>query len=407
MKRIILHFQVFLICIITLLCGTIEASGQEQTTPDAGTMYDSIQVSLLTCQPHDEVYSLYGHTAIRVENPTKNYDVAVNYGVFDFNTDNFVLKFVFGQTDYMMGIFDFEDFLLEYKYWGSGVYQQHIDLTTAEKAVFMRHLAENSLPQNVVYRYNFYYNNCTTRARDIIFSCLDSIIAPQKENRQTFRQLIHQKNEEHLWSRFGNDMLLGVGTDKMATTAEAEFLPEELMQDFDSMLVKRSDGSVRALVDTAFWVLQPGNPRVNTDYADIKITPSQCAWAFLCVILAYLLVSIVLLRKNNVASRKWMGWLDYAICCLYAITGLPLMLMLFSEHPTVRVNLQMLLFCPLWFLTAFPRRNNLKGWCIMDIALILFFAGNAVQQYAEGVNVLALALSAIVGKNIWQSQKKC
>lgn len=83
------------------------------------------------------------------------------------------------------------------------------------------------------------------------------------------------------------------------------------------------------------------------------------------------------------------------------------MLMLFSEHPTVRVNLQMLLFCPLWFLTAFPRRNNLKGWCIMDIALILFFAGNAVQQYAEGVNVLALALSAIVGKNIWLSQKKC
>ena len=160
MKRIILHFQVFLICIVILLCGRVEAFCQEQTPPDAGTIYDSIQVSLLTCQPHDEVYSLYGHTAIRVEDPAKNLDVAVNYGVFDFNTDNFVLKFVFGKTDYMMGIFDFKDFLYEYRYWGSGVYQQHIDLTTAEKAVFMHLLAENAKPQNVVYRYNFYYNYC-------------------------------------------------------------------------------------------------------------------------------------------------------------------------------------------------------------------------------------------------------
>ena len=188
---------------------------------------------------------------------------------------------------------------------------------------------------------------------------------------------------------------------------EAEFLPEELMQDFDSMLVKRHDGSVRALVDTAFWVLQPGTPRANSEYAGIKVTPSQCAWAFLCAIMAYLLASIALQRKNNAAARKWIGWLDYAVCCLYAATGIPLVLMIFSEHPTVSLNLQLLLFCPLWFLTAFPRKNNLKGWGIMAVVLILFFAGNAIQQYAEGVNVLALSLSAIVGKNIWLSQKKC
>lgn len=408
MKRIILHFQVFLICIVILSCGRVEAYCQELTSPVAGTMYDSIQVSLLTCQPHDEVYSLYGHTAIRIEDPSRGYDVAVNYGVFDFNTDNFVLKFVFGKTDYMMGIFDFKDFLYEYRYWGSGVYQQHIDLTTAEKAVFMHLLAENAKPQNVVYRYNFYYNNCTTRARDIIFSCLDSIIAPpHRESTRTFRQLIHTKNGEHRWSRFGNDILLGVGSDKMASMEEAEFLPEELMQDFDSMLVKRHDGSVRALVDTAFWVLPPGVARANSEYAGIKVTPSQCAWAFLCAIMAYLLASIALQRKNNAAGRKWIGWLDYAVCCLYAATGIPLVLMIFSEHPTVSLNLQLLLFCPLWFLTAFPRKNNLKGWGIMAVVLILFFAGNAIQQYAEGVNVLALSLSAIVGKNIWLSQKKC
>ncbi len=385
----------------------MQASGQEQTPPVAGSIYDSIQVSLLTCQPHDEVYSLYGHTAIRVQNPGEGYDVAVNYGVFDFNTDYFVLKFVFGRTDYMMGIFDFDDFLREYRYWGSGVYQQHIDLTTAEKAVFMQHLAENSKPQNAVYRYNFYYNNCTTRARDIIFSCLDSIIAPQKENNLTLRQLIHTKNEDHLWARFGNDILLGVGSDKMATTEEAEFLPEMLMQDFDSMLVRRHDGSTRALVDTAFWVLLPDTPRVNTEYADIKVTPSQCAWGFLCAILAYLLVSIALQRKNTATWSKWIKRVDYAICCLYAATGLPLVLMIFSEHPTVSFNLQLLLFCPLWFLTAYPRKDNRKGWAVMAIVLTAFFAGNAIQQYAEGVNVLALALSAIVGKNIWLSQKKC
>ena len=188
---------------------------------------------------------------------------------------------------------------------------------------------------------------------------------------------------------------------------EAEFLPEELMQDFDSMLVKRHDGSVRALVDTAFWVLQPGVARVNSDYAGIKVTPSQCAWGFLSAILAYLLATIALQRKSSAKGRKWIRRVDYAICCLYAATGIPLVLMIFSEHPTVSVNLQLLLFCPLWFVTAFPRKNNLRGWSIMAAVLILFFAGNAIQQYAEGVNVLALSLSAIVGKNIWLSQKKC
>lgn len=387
--------------------NSTHAYSQPQMPVATGTMYDSIQVSLLTCQPHDEVYSLYGHTAIRVENPARNMDVAVNYGVFDFNTDNFVMKFVFGHTDYMMGIFDFEEFLREYRYYGSGVYQQHIDLTTAEKAVFMHLLAENARPENVVYRYNFYYNNCTTRARDIIYSCLDSIIGARGASGETFRQLIHTKNAGHPWACTGNDLLLGVGSDRVATREEAEFLPENLMRDFDSVLVKRHDGTVRPLIDTAYWVLQPGTPRINEDFARVTITPLQCAWAFLCAVLAYVLLTVTMQRKNPGAEAKWIMMTDYGVCCIYAAVGLVLYLMLFSSHPTVRINLQMLLFCPLWFLAALPRQSNRKGWGLMAVVLGLFFAGNTVQDYAEGVNILAVALSAIVGRNIWLSQKKC
>ena len=126
----------------------------------------------MTCEPHDEIYSLYGHTAIRIVNPQKDMDIAVNYGAFDSSESNFVLRFVFGLTDYMMMVYDYSDFLAEYRYFGSAVHQQHINMTSEEKRVFMAALAESAQPENIKYRYNYFYNNCTTKARDIIFGAM-------------------------------------------------------------------------------------------------------------------------------------------------------------------------------------------------------------------------------------------
>ena len=100
-------------------------------TLTAEDSYDSLEISLLTCAPHDQVYSLYGHTAIRLQDKSQGYDMVVNYGLFDSSAPHFVLRFVFGLTDYCMGITSFEMFRQEYVYYGSEVVQQRLNLTEA------------------------------------------------------------------------------------------------------------------------------------------------------------------------------------------------------------------------------------------------------------------------------------
>ena len=150
--------------LLTLLCQNT-ALAQDHDLPPM----DSVEISLLTCQPHDEVYSLYGHTAIRYHEFTKGgIDAAFNYGVFNYDAPFFVVRFVFGLTDYELGAYPTQLFQKEYRHFGSMVTEQVLNLTNDEKLTLRMALVENLRPTNKVYRYNYFYNNCTTKARDII-----------------------------------------------------------------------------------------------------------------------------------------------------------------------------------------------------------------------------------------------
>ena len=129
---------------------------------------DSIRLSLLTCAPGEEIYSLFGHTAIRYENPSQGIDAVFNYGLFSFNTPNFIFRFSLGETDYQLGVTDYEHFAAEYAFYGRSVWQQTLNLTDEEKTKLIQLLQENYRPENRVYRYNFFYDNCATRPRDKI-----------------------------------------------------------------------------------------------------------------------------------------------------------------------------------------------------------------------------------------------
>ena len=129
---------------------------------------DSVRVSLLTCAAGGEIYSLFGHTAIRYENYTRGIDAVFNYGMFNFNAPNFIFRFALGETDYQLGVTDYEHFAAEYNYLGRDVWQQTLNLTEEEKERLIALLTENYRPENRVYRYNFFYDNCATRPRDQI-----------------------------------------------------------------------------------------------------------------------------------------------------------------------------------------------------------------------------------------------
>ena len=170
MKHLKIIFNALKGVLLTLiLVSSAPVAAQEDIPP-----MDSVEFSLLTCQPHDEVYSLYGHTAIRYhELRPGGLDWAFNYGVFDFKKPHFVARFVFGLTDYELGAYPYKYFVKEYRRFGSMVTEQVLNLTDEEKMALHDALAINLRPENKIYRYNYFYNNCTTKARDIIESCIN------------------------------------------------------------------------------------------------------------------------------------------------------------------------------------------------------------------------------------------
>ena len=374
------------------LLSSYEVFGQQMSVIPSSGLDDSIlvktDVSLLTCMPHEEVYSLYGHTALRVVNEADGLDVSVNWGVFDSSKPNFVMNFILGLTDYVMAVVPTSYFLREYYYYGSMVYQQSLRLTVPEKRRLLLALQENHRPENRTYRYNFYYDNCTTRARDVILEAIDGRVdyadTEKQSKKMSYRSLIHWKTEGYPWCRWGNDFLLGAGSDRETSHDQREFLPEVLLEDFESATVTRTGGETSALVDTSF-VLLPQGVSMAEPMSGFPLSPRACA------ILLFAAVALLTVMERKV-WHKQLRWLDTTLFYVFGILGVLLVVMMFSEHPTVRVNLQILLFCPLWLLIYAPFFKWRHREKVTLAILCLFFLGNIFQCYAEGMNVLALIL---------------
>lgn len=353
------------------------------------TPTDSVDISLLTCSPHDEVYALYGHTALRLLDHTTGEDLAINYGVFSFEQPHFVTRFVFGLTDYQMGVCPFELFCREYAYEGRSVTEQTLLLTPTEKERIVAAIIENSRPENVVYRYNYFYDNCTTRARDMVVSHLEGEVryAGSEDSTATFRSMTHDFNTNQAWARFGNDMLLGLQADRPTTRSERQFLPSNLESDFSHAMVSRPDGTVTPLVQQTTMVLEasPSAPA-----ADFPLRPRTCFWLLFAI--------TVIITAMEFLLHRSMWLFDTLLLIVAGLAGLVLSLMLFSQHPTVRLNLQMLLLNPLPLILVFPIiKKKIRGgshwwWTAWGILCILFLFGAVIQDYAEGMLILALSL---------------
>lgn len=344
---------------------------------------------MLTCGPRPNVYSLYGHTAIRFQNKSNGTDIAINYGIFSFDKPFFILRFVFGLTDYEMGIEYFSDFVSHYSASGCGIRQQTLNLTNEEKAAIAAAIDKNYAPENRVYRYNYFYDNCTTRARDILISHIKGsviYIRPLQKG-ATFRSMIHQYNETHRWARFGNDLLLGIKADRPTDRKEQQFLPQNLCKDFSSAYIQDKNGNKRKLVTSETWVL-PHTTDVGSD--KFPVSPITCMALIAIIITA---ASILEYIKNT-----FWWWIDAIIMGTTGICGLILLAMIFSKHPTVSLNLQILLLNPITLFCAIPAIKGLKkrkitSWIrIWEVLIVMFIIGGYFQSYAEGMYFVALSL---------------
>lgn len=198
-----------------------------------------LQISLLTCGPGEDLYSIFGHTAIRVVDKVSGTDTVYNYGTFDDSDPYFYFKFTKGIMLYSLSVEPFSYFMEEYREEHRAVTQQLLDLSCADKTKLLAALQSNAIEQNRYYNYHFYNDNCTLRARDIIKNQSSKPVSFKNilpDKHPTYRQLIdgYLNASNKYWEKFGIDILLGSHLDAQVTNEQAMFLPDYLMMGFDS-----------------------------------------------------------------------------------------------------------------------------------------------------------------------------
>ena len=367
--------------VLTFILSVVNATvgAQSMTNPDR------IQISLLTCSPGKEVWAQYGHTAIRYYDKESGEDLAINYGIFSLDQTYFIPRFVLGMTDYRMGVQPMDMFLAQYSYEGRGVVEQVLNLSAEDKEVIYKALQENMKPENVVYRYNYFFDNCTTRARDMLVNHLHGkVVYPPAEENATFRSMIHKWNNKYEWAQFGEDLLLGVNADRKTTKSEQQFLPENLRNDFDKATYKGKPlvKETNVLLDAETEVAEPTFP----------LSP-------LSIALIFAVISLVMMLFSYRRQQVYWAW-DLALMLTSGLMGIIFFVMIFSQHPCVSLNFILLFFnpLPLFFLYSTIKKKKVIWWKIWGVLIILGLFGSLFQEIPLPILIVAsfLLLHCIV-----------
>ena len=377
-----------------------------------GGVSDSVRVSLLTCAPGSEIYSLFGHTALRYENPTKGEDWVFNYGMFSFNTPNFVMRFVKGETDYQLGVIPFRYFEGEYAMRGSSVYQQELNLTSQEKENIIRLLEENYRPANRTYRYNYFYDNCTTRARDKVEQGIEGkVVYPKGVKECSFRQIVREYTDGHEWSAFGIDLCLGSEADEPIDERRQMFSPFYMLEFARGAMIHRADTIVPFVKEEKLLLDFSSKDEELFEKDEEVFLPSPWACALIWWVLTFVVTTLGI--KNGKVYWLW----DALLFGAQGIGGCVIaFLFFFSVHPTVGSNWMLLMLNPLpLFYLPFMVYKAIKGkkdnfHLINTFVLTLFIVLMPFVQQKFNPTVLPLALNLLtcsVGHLIiYKRQKK-
>lgn len=403
MKLTFLSLTLFFCTLGSIFPQAIQAQTmvQKQAVPPATE--DSIRFSLLTCGAGEEIYSLFGHTAIRYENFTRGIDAVFNYGIFSFNTPNFILRFTLGETDYQLGVTSYKQFAYEYTWTGRDVWQQTLNLNAEEKKKLLALLEENYLPQNRIYRYNFFYDNCATRPRDQIERAVQGTLeyADDMTSFQTgisFRDIVHQYTIGHSWARFGIDLCLGRQADKDITRRQMMFAPFYLKDFLAKAQLKNAQGMERPLVSSEDHIIQSPQ-QTSTEEA-----PSPLQTAFL------LFTIVTIATAYGIYRRKSLWLLDLLLFLAAGVAGCILaFLASFSQHPAVSPNYLLFLFHPLhllclpWMIKRVRKKEkSIYMWAnIIVLTFFILLWGIIPQEFNLAVLPLALSLWIRSASNLY------
>lgn len=346
----------------------VAAEGARQVNRDAEAMPSEEQtvISVVTCYPGSRNYELYGHTMIRVQ--IKGQDLLFNYGIFNFRAKGFIYRFVKGDCDYMLAAYPSS--YLTQGYEDRKIVEQVLNLTGEQKRKVIEFLWWNSMPENATYRYDWAYDNCATKPRDIIEQAVGESLrygAPAEQH-ATFRSIMAYYDRNYPWQQFGIDLVLGMNLDRELTYREQMFSPIKLQQALADATIEQ-DGKRVPLVSATRNLVDGGD-----DGAALGPTPwlLRPATVFALLLLIVAAISYVELRRG-----KWLRWVDSLVFGAFALAGVLVAFLTFvSTHYGTSPNVNILWVHPLAFVPAVGvwfacMRSWLKVYHIANAAIIV------------------------------------
>ncbi len=357
-----------------------------------------LQVSLLTATPGEELYSTFGHSALRVTDSVQGTDIIFNYGTFDFNDPDFYYKFVKGKLLYFVSVDDFENFMYQYQYEKRGITEQVLDLSCSEKNQLYYALIENAKEENKYYKYDFVYDNCTTRLRDIVENENNgnlNIKNIKPYENVSFRNLIHEYLDRgnQYWSKFGIDLVLGTPLDKQITNKETMFLPEYLLKAFDS-----AQKNGRPLVQQKNELLAS---QINNDNK-----PFFTPLVVFSILIILVFVASLAKNKNIQLALTIFDFLFFFICGL--IGSFLIFMWIGTEHLTTKNNFNLWWAFPLHTVMAFYilKKNKWVQYYYLFIFLSIVLLLVSWAYLPQQLNIAFLPIAGIILIRSWFISKK-
>ena len=318
-----------------LACCCLQINAQDTTTHNTLksdiTDTSQLQISILTCAAGEDIYTAWGHSAIRVVDSIKHTDYVFNYGTFDFNEPYFLTKFIKGNLKYFISVNEYSDFIEQYKYEGRSIQEQVLKLTAAEKTKWYTALQINTIGDNRFYLYNFITDNCTTRVKDGLFT--NAFIQPIHIPVRSFRdEVVKAPYAQGIpWIGFGIDLLLGAYSDQEPDNFKSGFLPPLLFNQI---------GSIKKLV------LKTNTYSFSTSIKPVSAGPSPFV-ILLIILFFYAFVS----KWNSLLTQKIAKVIDVVLLVLFSIGGsLVFYMSLISLHTACYENFNLMWLHPAYII---------------------------------------------------------
>lgn len=347
-------------------------------TTSAQTDSSHLRISILTCALGNELYSTFGHTAIRVTDSSQQTDFVYNYGTFDFNDPDFYSKFTRGKLDYFLSVATLPQFMYEYQVENRDVSEQELRLTDSVKRAIVTALNENIAGSARYYKYDFLYDNCTSRVRDILIKYAglkaDQPLVPANTS---FRNMLHEYLDKGAksWSKLGIDLLLGSPTDQLVNIPESMFLPDYLMKGIDSSVHSKPSGILeqKILLNKG---IQSREPFRNRPF-------------YFFSVFALLVAGISFIRHK--AAQKLTKAVDFILFFATGLIGFLLLFLWFgTDHKSYAANYNLLWALPTHLIAAFALWKNPRwlqkyfSFCSVLYLLLLLFYFFLPQQLNTG-----------------------